>query len=105
MPSSACMFCRGAITPGAIAAEILHATNPEEYEKRKQEGYVPGLPGNAPAVITFTSSVAAAAVAEMLHRFTGYMGPDHNCTEVVLRFDELKTSANSKPRKLGCWCS
>lgn len=105
MPMSACMFCRGAVTPNTIAAEILLATKPEEYEQRKREGYVPGLPGNAPAVITFTSSVAAAAVAEMLHRFTGYMGPDHNSTEVVLRFDELKISTNSKVRKADCWCS
>ena len=105
MPGSACMFCRGAVTPNVIGAEILHATNPEEYKKREREGYVPGLPGNAPAVIMFTSSVAAAAVSEMLHRFTGYMGSDHHSTEVVLRFDELKISTNSKPWKAGCWCS
>lgn len=105
MPSSACLFCRGAITSDVIAAEILHATNPEEYEKRKREGYVPGLPGNAPAVITFTSSVAAAAVSEMLHRFTGYMGAERSSTEIILRFDESKVSTNSKPAKPECWCS
>lgn len=105
MSGSACLFCRGAVTPDVIAAEILHAINPREYEARRLEGYVPGLPGNAPAVITFTTSVASAAISEMLHRFTGYMGSMRESTEVVLRFDESKISTNSKPARLECWCS
>jgi molybdopterin/thiamine biosynthesis adenylyltransferase len=105
MPGSACLFCRGGVTPDVIEAEILNATQPSEYEKRRQEGYVPGLPGPAPAVITFTSSVAAAAISELLHRFTGYMGSTRQSTELILRFDESKVSTNSKPAKPGCWCS
>jgi len=105
MPGSACLFCRGGITPDVIEAEILHATQPAEYEKRRREGYVPGLPGPAPAVITFTSSVAAAAISELLHRFTGYMGSTRQSTELILRFDESKVSTNSKPARAGCWCS
>lgn len=104
MPGSACLFCRAAITPNVIQAEILQAIDPGEYERRRQEGYVPGLQGNAPAVIMFTSSVAAAAISEMLHRFTGYMGPLHESTEVILRFDESKISTNSKPARPECWC-
>jgi molybdopterin/thiamine biosynthesis adenylyltransferase len=104
-PGSACLFCRGAITPDVIEAEILHAIKPDEYEARRREGYVPGLPGNAPAVITFTTSVASVAVSEMLHRFTGYMGSTRNSTEIILRFDESKISTNSKPARPGCWCS
>lgn len=105
MPGSPCLFCRGAVTPDVITAEILHATNPEDYEARRREGYVPGLPGNAPAVITFTTSVASAAISEMLHRFTGYMGSTRESTEVILRFDESKISMNSKPARPECWCS
>jgi hypothetical protein len=48
MLGSACVFCRGAVTPNVISAEILHAKNPAEYEARRLEGYVQGLPGNAP---------------------------------------------------------
>jgi hypothetical protein len=105
MPGSPCLFCRGSVTAGVISAEILRATNPTEYEARKREGYVPGLPGVAPAVIPFTSSVASAAVSEMLHRFTGYMGSDRDSTEIILRFDESRVSTNSKAIKQGCWCS
>jgi hypothetical protein len=32
IPSSACLFCRGAVTPDVIEAEILHSINPGEYE-------------------------------------------------------------------------
>jgi molybdopterin/thiamine biosynthesis adenylyltransferase len=104
MPGSPCLFCRGSITPDVIGAEILHAINPDEYEARKKEGYVPGLPGTAPAVIPFTTTVASGAISEMLHRFTGFMGADRDSSEVIFRFDESKISTNSKVAKGGCWC-
>jgi hypothetical protein len=103
-PGSACLFCRGAITPDVIQAEILHSINPSEYEARKREGYVPGLPGNAPAVIPFTTAVASTAISEMLHRITGYMGSTRESTEIILRFDESKISTNAKRARPECWC-
>jgi proteasome lid subunit RPN8/RPN11 len=105
LPNSPCLFCRGVITPDIIAAEVLHKIHPEEYERRRKEGYVPGLPGNAPAVIMFTSATASTAISELLHRLTGYMGESRSSTEVVLRFDESKISTNSKIPKQGCWCA
>lgn len=105
IPNSPCLFCRGIITSDILQAEILYKTKPEEYKQRIKEGYIPGLPGNAPAVITFTSSVAATAVCEMLHRFTGYMGESRNSTEVILRFDESKISTNSRNGENDCWCT
>jgi molybdopterin/thiamine biosynthesis adenylyltransferase len=105
IPGSPCLFCRGVVTPDGIQAEVLSKTNPKEYENRRKEGYIPELPGTAPAVVMFTSTVAASAVCEMLHRFTGYMGDDRNSTEVLHRFDESKISTNSKRADEGCWCS
>lgn len=88
-----------------IAAEVLHKIHPEEYERRRQEGYIPGLPGNAPAIIMFTSATASTAVSQLLHRLTGYMGDSRSSTEVILRFDESKISTNSKISRPGCWCA
>ncbi len=105
IPGSPCLFCRGIVTSDIIYAETLNKINPEEYQQRLKEGYVPGLPGNAPAVIMFTSTVAATAICEMLHRFTGYMGSSRNSTEIILRFDESKISTNSKQASSDCWCS
>ncbi len=105
IPGSPCLFCRGLITPDVIAAEILHKINPEEYKQRLREGYIPELPGNTPAIIMFTSTVAATALSEMLHRLTGFMGSDRTTTEIILRFDESKISTNSKKSVEGCWCT
>ena len=105
IPGSPCLFCRGIVTADGIEAEVLSKTNQGEYEKRRREGYIPELPGTAPAVIMFTSTVAASAVCEMLHRFTGYMGADRNSTEILHRFDESKISTNSKKADEACWCS
>jgi molybdopterin/thiamine biosynthesis adenylyltransferase len=105
IPGSPCLFCRGTITSDGVQAEVLSKTNPDEYEKRRREGYVPELPGNAPAVIMFTSSVAASSICEMLHRFTGYMGPGRHSTEVIHRFEESKISLNSKKAIDACWCT
>ncbi len=105
IPGSPCLFCRGIVTADGIEAEVLSKTNPDEYERRRKEGYIPELPGTAPAVIMFTSTVAASAVCEMLHRFTGYMGAVRHSTEVLHRFDESKISTNSKNADESCWCS
>ena len=104
IPGSPCLFCRGIITPEVITAEILHKTNPEEYQKRLKEGYIPGLPDTAPSVIMFTSTVAASAICEMLHRITGYLGEERTSTEIIHRFDESKISTNSKQAAPDCWC-
>ena len=104
LPNSPCLFCRGVITSEVMMAEILHRLNPKEYEERKKEGYIPGLPGQVPAVIMFTSTTASTAISELLHRLTSYMGVDRKSTEVILRFDESKISTNSKIPLPGCWC-
>jgi hypothetical protein len=105
IPGSPCLFCRGIVTADGIEAEVLSKTNPDEYERRRKEGYIPELPGTAPAVIMFTSTVAASAVCEMVHRFTGYMGANRHSTETLHRFDDSKISTNSKKADEACWCS
>jgi len=104
LPGSPCLFCRGIIDTKVVSAEIKHQINPEEYEQLKREGYVPGLPGNAPSVIMFTSMVASAAITELLHRITGLMGKERSSTEVILRIDESRVSTNTKPLR-ECWCA
>jgi hypothetical protein len=101
---SACLFCRGVISGEIIASEIKHRINPHEYDQLKKEGYARELPGVAPSVITFTSAVASAAVSELLHRISGFMGRDRTSTEVLLRLDESKVSRTSRLPLDGCWC-
>jgi molybdopterin/thiamine biosynthesis adenylyltransferase len=105
VPGVPCLFCRGTISADGIVAEYLHSANEEEYHQRRMAGYVPELPGTAPSVIMYTSSVASTAICEMLHRFTGYMGKDRRSSEVILRFDESKISTTSRAADPTCWCS
>jgi molybdopterin/thiamine biosynthesis adenylyltransferase len=105
MPGAACLFCRQRISGDVIAAEVLQETDPEEYQRRREQGYVPELRTNAPAVIPFTTSVASFAVNELFHRLSGYMGADRTSTELFLLFDDSKIIKNSTPSAPGCSCS
>lgn len=67
-PGERCLFCRGRISPETIRLESLA---PEERAGLEREGYAPHLDTRDPAVITFTTAVAAYAVSELLNRLTG----------------------------------
>jgi hypothetical protein len=84
---------------------MLAAVSPPEAEALRKEGYVVGLDEAAPAVISFTTSLAAGAVSEFLHRLTGFMGSERTSTEVIFRFDECRTGVNSTGGKPDCFCS
>lgn len=105
LPDAACLFCRGRITSERIGVESVRATNPAEAQRLIEQGYAPELEEPAPAVITFTSAVASSAVSELLHRLTGFMGPDRNSTELLHLFDATTIRRNSKPSKPECFCS
>jgi len=89
-PGTACLLCRNRIDVRRAAAELMTTG---ERERLAGEGYAPALPGVEPAVVTFTTAVAAAAVSELLERLTGY-GPRPRPTEVLLRLHEREISTN-----------
>ncbi len=96
-PGQACLVCRGRVDIQRAAAELLQ---PDERSRLAREGYAPGLGRVEPAVVAFTSAVAAAAVSEMLERLVGY-GPAARPSEVILRLHEREISTNcANPREL-----
>ena len=99
-PGHACLVCRGRIDVARASAELL---TPEERRRREDEGYAPALGANEPAVVTFTTAVAAAAVGEMLERFIGY-GPEPRPSEVLLRFHDREISGNIVPPRERHYC-
>lgn len=105
MPGAACLYCRERITAERVAADVKRETNPEEAQALAKEGYLVGLVEPDPAVIPFTTTVAAGAVTEFLHRLIGFLGEDRESTEVVYRIDDSKVSTNSKNPKPGCFCA
>ena len=99
-PGAACLVCRNRIDLQRAAAEMLA---PDEHQRLAGEGYAPALAGVEPAVVAFTTQVAAAAVSELLERLIQY-GPEPAPTEVLLRAHEREVSTNDQDPREGHYC-
>lgn len=99
-PGSACLVCRGRIDHAQAASELL---TPEERVRRVDEGYATALPGVEPAVVSFTTAVAAAAVTELIERLVGF-GPDPAPSELILRLHDREISTNRQAPRSGHYC-
>jgi molybdopterin/thiamine biosynthesis adenylyltransferase len=104
MPGLACLLCRGRIA-GQLRQEAMNEADPDEAELLRKEGYLPELEEPAPAVIPFTTMVAASAISEFLHRLTGFLGEERESSEVLHRIDETRLRTNNPPSREGCMCS
>jgi len=99
-PGHACLVCRGRIDFARARAELL---TPAERVRREDEGYAPALIRTEPAVVAFTTLVAATAVSELLERLIGY-GPTPRPSEVLLRCHEREISTNVAFPREGHYC-
>ena len=99
-PGAACLVCRRRIDFARAAAEMLP---PSEHRRRVAEGYAPAMPDVEPAVVTYTTQVAAAAVSELLERLAHY-GPEPPPTEILLRMHERELSVNRQDPSEGHYC-
>lgn len=99
-PGAACLVCRNRIDLARAGAELQ---TPEERKRLVDEGYAPALERVEPAVVAFTTSVAAAAVAELLERLIGY-GPEPRPSEILLRWHEREISTNQAAPRIGHYC-
>jgi proteasome lid subunit RPN8/RPN11 len=99
-PGTACLVCRGRIDLARASAEMLTV---DERESRVAEGYAPALGAVEPAVVTFTTAVAAAAVSELLERLTHY-GPEPVASETLLRLHDREMSTNRQAPRQGHYC-
>ena len=99
-PGTACLVCRNRIDLRRAAAEMLP---PDERRRLAEEGYAPGLLAPEPAVVAFTTQVAAAAVGELIERLVHY-GPSSAPTESLLRLHEREMSTNDQSPGTGHYC-
>jgi molybdopterin/thiamine biosynthesis adenylyltransferase/proteasome lid subunit RPN8/RPN11 len=100
VPGQACLVCRGRIDVARAGAELL---TPDERRRRVDEGYAPALGRTEPAVVTFTTLVAATAVSELLERLIGY-GPEPRPSEVLLRCHDREISTNVDTPRARHYC-
>lgn len=99
-PGTACLVCRQRIDLRRAAAEQMSAA---ERERLAGEGYAPALGQVEPAVVAFTTLVAAAAVTELIDRFTGF-GADPRPSEVLWRVHDRHISTNIVQPQPGHYC-
>ena len=100
VPGQACLVCRGRIDLRRAAAELL---TPSERRRREDEGYAPALGRTEPAVVPFTTLVAAASVSELLERFVGY-GCQPTPSEILFRCHDRDISTNIQAPRIGHYC-
>ena len=105
LPGTACLYCRKRITPQAVTRETIRALDPERAEVLVREGYIAGVAEPAPAVITFTTGIAAVAVSELLNRLIGFMDPDRDASEILYFFDQTRIRMNATTPDAECFCS
>jgi len=72
LPGNTCLLCRNIVSVKRAYEENLKRSDPDGYERLKEEAYVEGGGNPNPAVITFTTEVATMAVNEFIHRITGF---------------------------------
>ncbi len=99
-PGAACLVCRNRIDLRQAAVEMLPR---DEHQRLAAEGYAPSLPGIEPAVVAFTTQVAATAVSELLERLIHY-GPEPAPTEILLRTHDREVSTNDQHSRSGHYC-
>lgn len=92
-PGSPCLMCLGVVNPQRAAAEGLRRNDPAEFERRKAEAYVDGGGDPAPVVVTFTTSIACAAVDELTQGLTGFRGDSGMTHNRIRRFDRVEDRA------------
>lgn len=105
MNGAACLHCRGRISAERIAAQAKWEADPEGAQALQDEGYLPELGDPAPAVVAFTTAIAASAVTEFLHRLTGFMGHDRESTEVLHLIDQTAVRTNKLAPQHDCFCA
>ena len=95
-PGAACLVCRDRIDLELAKAEERAEGDQLELQK---EGYAPALATKDPAVIAYTTLVAATAVGELLERLVGY-GDGVPPSEILLRIHDRRISMNDlKPTR------
>lgn len=71
-PGGSTLWDRGEITGAGLTAEYIRRNDPDAYARQVAEGYLKGVPDEAPSVISLNMRAASAGVNEWLTRLYGF---------------------------------
>ena len=101
-PGTACLLCRGVISPRRAREQGLRHKRPDEYDQQRKEGYITDTDIPTPVVGTFTTETAAAAVNELLAGLAGLRGGKGWASERTMRFDIDRCRPTGASPRSGC---
>lgn len=101
-PGAPCLFCRGRISAEGLRLEALQR---QERDSQIRQGYAPELEEPAPAVVAYTSAVAATAASEFLSRLFLAGARKSLGDESLMRLDLGTVRSNSGQRRAACMCA
>jgi hypothetical protein len=101
-PGAPCLFCRGRISAEGLRLEALQRG---ERDSQIRQGYAPELEEPAPAVVAYTSAVAATAASELLSRLFLAGARKSLGDESLMRLDLGTVRSNSGQRRATCMCA
>ena len=98
-PERPCMACWGMLDPQRLRVEQLSG---EDRERGQAEGYVLGAELPQPAVISFNTTVAGAAVTELLRMVTGFAGSEEPPDRLSFSFSSGTARRTRLPAGTSC---
>lgn len=101
-PGTACLLCRGVVNPARAAEEELERSQPEEYQRRKEEAYIIGGGDPNPVVINYTTETACIALQELENRLNPLRVEGVNPDQVTRKFDRLAGDQYRGENNAGC---
>jgi len=98
-PNRPCLACWGHINPDRIRIESLSES---DRAREVADGYIAGAEVPQPSVVSFNTTVAGAAVVELLRLVTGFSGVDDPPLRLAFDFETGTVRRNSLPNGSRC---
>lgn len=98
-PGRPCLGCWGHIDPNRIRVESLSA---EDRANEAAEGYINGADVPQPSVVAFNTTIAGAAVVELLRMVTEFAGADDPPMRLSFDFQTGAVRRNTLPQGSSC---
>jgi len=90
------------VNPQRASEEQLQRSQPDEYQRRKDEAYIIGGGDPNPVVVNFTTETACMALNELINRLTPLRIEGKNPDQITRKFDRLDGDQYRGEDNTGC---
>lgn len=102
-PGKSSLVSRGLVDMALVAAEGLQRTDPNAYHQQREDGYIRGVEGERPAVISVNMYIAALAINDFLARIHPYRDdPNYEIASIEFSLSSLEFFKQSEDDYVVC---